>query len=170
MGTVATDRPFTEEQQRALVAFAGAVIPASAEHGVPGADDPTIAADILATAGRHREAVAATLALHERMANARYGASFADLDSTARCTLAEGACRAGFYKELDAQDEAAQAAAQRTLTSIVVQCYYRDDRVMLSLGMDARPPFPEGFEVQESDWSLLDPVKRRGKIYRDADG
>lgn len=53
------------------------------------------------------------------------------------------------------------------LTSIVVQCYYRDDRVMAALNMEARPPHPIGFELEESDWSLLDQVRERGKIYRD---
>jgi len=52
--------------------------------------------------------------------------------------------------------------------SLVMQCYYRDDRVMESLGMEPRPPFPEGFEVEEGDWSMLEPVQRRGKIWRDA--
>ena len=57
-------------------------------------------------------------------------------------------------------------SGQRTLISIILQCYYRDDRVMRSLEMEPRPPFPQGFEVEQGDWSLLDPVKRRGKIYR----
>jgi hypothetical protein len=34
--------------------------------------------------------------------------------------------------------------------------------------MEPRPPFPEGFEVEEGDWSLLDPVRARPKLYRDA--
>src|SRR5271170_7514834 len=45
------------------------------------------------------------------------------------------------------------------LTRIILQCYYRDDRVMRSLGMEPRPPFPKGFEVEQGDWSLLDPVR-----------
>ena len=35
---------------------------------------------------------------------------------------------------------------------------------------DARPPFPKGFDVEQGDWSLLDPVKRRGTIYRPVAG
>lgn len=53
------------------------------------------------------------------------------------------------------------------LTSFAVQCYYRDDRVMAALNMEPRAPHPIGFELAESDWSLLDPVRARGKIYRD---
>jgi hypothetical protein len=49
-----------------------------------------------------------------------------------------------------------------------VQCYYRDARVMESLGMEARPPFPKGYELEQGEWSLLDPVRDRGKMWRDA--
>ena len=53
------------------------------------------------------------------------------------------------------------------LVSLTVQCYYRDDRVMQCLEMEPRPPHPQGYEVESGDWSLLDPVRERGKIYRD---
>ena len=53
------------------------------------------------------------------------------------------------------------------LSQIVLQCYYRDDRVMRSLGMEVRPPFPKGFVVEQGDWSLLDPVRARPKMYRE---
>jgi hypothetical protein len=53
------------------------------------------------------------------------------------------------------------------LTRIVLQCYYRDDRVMRSLGMEVRPPFPKGFEVEQGDWSLLDPVRARQPFFRE---
>jgi hypothetical protein len=62
------------------------------------------------------------------------------------------------------QMKTAEVAA---LTSFVVQCYYRDDRVMAALNMEPRPPHPVGFELEDSDWSLLEPVRARGKIYRD---
>ena len=39
---------------------------------------------------------------------------------------------------------------------------------MRSLGMEVRPPFPKGFQVEPGDWSLLDAVRSRPKIYRDA--
>ena len=55
------------------------------------------------------------------------------------------------------------------LTIAVAQCYYRDDRVMRSLGMEPRPPFPKGYEVDGGDWSLLDPVRNKPLIWRGAD-
>ena len=55
------------------------------------------------------------------------------------------------------------------LTRIILQCYYRDDRVMRSLGMEPRPPYPKGFEVEQGDWSLLETVRSRPRMWRDID-
>ena len=60
-----------------------------------------------------------------------------------------------------------RSEALKSLTSVILQCYYRDDRVMRSLGMEPRPPFPKGLEVEQGDWSLLDPVRERPKFYRE---
>ena len=48
---------------------------------------------------------------------------------------------------------------------IVLLCYYRDDRVMLSLGMEPRPQFPKGHVVEQGDWSLLDQVRARAPFW-----
>ncbi|MCY3884402.1 MAG: hypothetical protein OXG24_05730 [Gammaproteobacteria bacterium] len=55
----------------------------------------------------------------------------------------------------------------RIVGSVTLQCYYCDSRVLESLGVEPRPPFPKGFEVQQGDLSLLEPVRKRGPIYRD---
>jgi hypothetical protein len=52
------------------------------------------------------------------------------------------------------------------LTRIVILCYYRDERVMLSLGLEPRAPFPKGHVVEQGDWSLLDPVRARKPFWR----
>lgn len=175
MVSIATDSPFTKRQERTLIALAAAIIPADSEYGVPSAGDPAIAADILATAKRYAEPIAEALAMEDALAQAKYGAAFLDLDAEAQMALVEGANEPGFFDDVDSefneqqQARQAQMAGQRTLLAIIAQCYYRDDRVMRSLDMEPRPPFPEGFEVEEGDWSLLEPVKQRGKIYRDVD-
>ncbi|HEY2033553.1 MAG TPA: hypothetical protein VGH02_07665, partial [Rhizomicrobium sp.] len=53
-----------------------------------------------------------------------------------------------------------------TLTRVVLQCYYRDERVVRSLGLEPRPPFPKGHALEHGDWSLLDPVKARPTMWR----
>jgi hypothetical protein len=52
-------------------------------------------------------------------------------------------------------------AAAATLVRVVLQCYYRDDRVLRSLGLELRAPFPKGYTLEQGDWSLLDPVRAR---------
>ena len=53
-----------------------------------------------------------------------------------------------------------------TLLSLLAQCYYRDDRVLEAIGLEPRAPYPKGYEVENGDWELLEPVKSRGPIYR----
>jgi len=148
---MAAAEPLSAEEQRALRALVGIIIPASAAHGVPGADDSSIYADILASLGPEVGKVRAGLQRLDALA----GGSFADLDVARRQAVAF-------------QFRDTEADALPPWVSITVQCYYRDDRVMHSLGMEARPPFPKGFQVEQGDWSLLDAVRARPKLYRDA--
>jgi hypothetical protein len=46
--------------------------------------------------------------------------------------------------------------------------YYRDARVLGALGFAARAPHPAGYAVEPSDLAtLLQPVRRRGRLYRE---
>ena len=134
-----------------LRCLAGMIVPASAKYGVPGADDDLIFADIQKSLGRDTEAVRTALALASRLA----GGPVAALDAAGRDAL--GA-------RLRAEGGASVAA----LTRAVLLCYYRDDRVMISLGLEPRPPFPKGHVLEQGDWSLLDPVKARKPFWREA--
>jgi len=132
----------TAAQRDDLRTIAAMIIPESAEYRVPGADDTRIQADILATLGRDTKQVAAALDHLARLA----GMPLARLDPTLREAVA---------KEFRANGGAPAA----TLVRVVLQCYYRDDRVLRSLGLELRPPFPKGHVLPDGDWSLLDPVK-----------
>ncbi len=46
--------------------------------------------------------------------------------------------------------------------------YYSNPKVVARLGLEARPPHPLGYELEQGDLSLLDNVTRRGPIYREA--
>ena len=54
-----------------------------------------------------------------------------------------------------------------SLTNHVFQCYYQNDNVLEAIGVEAQPPFPNGYFVEEGDILLLESVYNRGKIYRD---
>ena len=145
------DNPLSPAQSDDLRAIAGAIIPASAEFDVPGADDPAIQADMLATLGRDAGTVREALDEMARLAEA----PLASLDPARREAVA---------MELRAKGGAAVA----TLTRVVLQCYYRDDRVVRSLGLEPRPPYPKGHVLEDGDWSLLDPVRARSPMWRRA--
>ena len=139
------------DQYRSLRCLAEMMIPASAEYGVPSAGDDAIFGDILQSVGRDAGHVIAVLQTLDTMS----GGPFADLDPQGRDAIAARLRETG-------------GEALAYLTRTILQCYYRDDRVMRSLGMEPRPPFPKGFEVEQGDWSLLDPVRARRKLYREA--
>lgn len=135
----------TPAQRDDLRTVAAIIVPVSDEYMVPGADDPAIQADMLATLGRDTKLVAAALDHLARLA----GQPLAELDAARRDAVAQEFRSSG-------------GAAAATLVRVVLQCYYRDDRVLRSLGLELRAPFPKGFVLPDGDWSLLDPVKARG--------
>jgi hypothetical protein len=141
----------TAEQIRDFRALAGAIIPPSASYGVPGADDERIFSDILRSLERDRDDVCQALAHLVRLARG----AFADLEPARRVEVAATFREAG-------------GAPLAALVRVVLLCYYRDDRVMRSLGLEPRPPFPRGHVVEQGDWSLLDPVKARPSSLRRA--
>ncbi len=147
----AAETDLSPAQRQDLRALAGLMIPASKEFAVPGADDAAIFDDILRSLGRDRDSVRAALA---RLA-AQAGGSFAALDEAGQDAVA-----AAFL--------ATNTPDVTILGRVILQCYYRDDRVVRSLGLEPRPPFPKGHTLEQGDWSLLDPVRARPKLWRDA--
>ena len=139
----------TEAERMSLRLIAGMMIPATDE--LPGSDDAAIFADIVGSLGRDASLVRDAL----RQLDALSGGRFADAGANAR-----EAAIAALRAESKAQIEA--------LHRVIPQCYHRDDRVMRAFGMEPRPPFPQGFDVEQGDWSLLDPVRARPKLYRPA--
>jgi len=142
--------PLSEQEARDLRCLVGMMIPASVKYGIPGADDPVIFADILKSLGR--DLGEAHVALRDLAALS--SGSFADLAPVRREEVATSFREAG-------------GEALWILHRVVLLCYYRDDRVMRSLEMEVRPPFPEGFVIEQGDWSLLDPVRKRARLWRD---
>ena len=141
----------TSAQRDDLRTVAAMIVPASDEYKVPGADDPAIQADMLATLGRDTALVKQALDHLARLA----GQPLAELDPARRDGVAN-------------EFRATGGAAAATLVRVVLQCYYRDDRVLRSLGIELRAPFPKGHVLPEGDWALLDPVKARAGTLRRA--
>ena len=138
--TTATSSLSFDEQDR-LREIVAMIVPASEQYDMPGADDPAIFAEIVVAAaaqvGETRAAIAAVDALGD-LAAAALGAAL--------------------------QKSSPEAAGH--LQAITTQCYYRDPRVLEAIGVEARPPFPRGYKVEQGDFSLLDPVRARGPVWR----
>jgi hypothetical protein len=139
-----------EDRTGTLRCVVGHIIPPSATYGVPGADDPQIFADILRSGGRDLPDLERALLVIDEMA----GGQLTSLSHERQAQVL-----AAFH--------ANEPELAHVVEAVTARCYYRDDRIMASIGVEARPPFPVGYEVEQGDWSLLDPVRRRGKIYRD---
>ena len=146
-----SEQTLTEAEITDLRCLAGMIVPSSAKYGVPGADDDTIFADICASIGRDADAVRAALTTLRSLA----GGPLAALDGARRAEVA-------------ARLRAEGGKPVGVLTRIVLLCYYRDDRVMVSLGLEVRPPFPKGHVLEQGDWTLLDPVRARKPFWRPA--
>lgn len=140
----------TAEEVRDLREIAGAMIPADPALRMPGADDSTILADIVRSVGRDLPQVREAMAVIAK----RSGGAFAGMDPDRREALLNDYHVSG-------------GAPAATLGRVILGAYYRDDRVLIAIGHEARAPFPKGYDVEQGDWSLLDPVKRRARFWRD---
>jgi len=140
----------TTAELRNLRRLAGFMIPADAGHGVPGADDEIIFADMVRSLDRDLQAVRAALAMLSGIAGeAFHGADAVKAEAAAMVLLG--------------RDDTVVTALGRA----VLQCYYRDDRVLRSLGIEPVAPFPRGRPLEQGDWSLLDAVRGRPQMWRD---
>lgn len=127
--------PLSPAETDTLHRIAGLLIPASPEYNVPGADDPTILADILRSV-TPRDTPGIRVALTE-------------------------------LASLPPDTDPTTATNTGALGRLILQCYYRDDRVLHALGLEPRAPFPKGHTVEQGDWFLLDPVRTRPSFWRD---
>src|ERR1041384_1841723 len=99
-------------ESQSLRRIAGMMIPASQEYGTPGADDRLIFADIVDSLGRALNDLRAALAALAKLA----GGGFADLDEVRAASVLE-------------QFLASGSTPASVLGRVILQCYYRDDRV-----------------------------------------
>lgn len=139
------------EQFTCLARLAGMMIPASEEFGMPAGDDPAIVSDLECSIGK--DEVALKQILNAVIAAAQAGSS---------------ATLAGSFPELVSRLRTQMPDGFAVVEMVIARAYYRDPRVLTALGVVPRPPFPEGFDIQQTDWSLLDPVRARGRTWRSA--
>jgi hypothetical protein len=130
--------------------MARVMIPADETFGVPGADDPLIFADISSSLGMDLKDVRVALSGLRALA----GCPLSDLEDARAAEV--------IFQLLAQEGRPVQA-----LGRVVLAAYYRDDRVMRSIGREPRAPYPTGHTLPDGDWSLLEVVKARAPIWRD---
>jgi len=148
-----SERELIAEEINILLILIDMIIPASEDFSLPSASDPQIFADLLNTAQRRRDEVRDALSALDAVAYEEAGCEFCKSDVNKRIVILE-LFRRTHVKAAD------------LLATLTVQCYYRDSRVMRSLNMESRAPHPIGFEVNQGNWSLLDPVRNRTLNFR----
>ena len=149
---------FSADERRALASVLDLVIPRSRDGRMPAAGELGLAAQIERVAQRDpglRGALATGVAALGENARRRGGADFV--------TLAESD-RLAALKEV----AAAQPGFLPGLIFHTYVAYYQAGRVLEGLGLAPQPPFPKGHVLEPFDAALLEPARRRGKLYRDA--
>ncbi len=141
-----SDQPFTGRERKVIGVLCEGNIPADPEAKLPSASDPAILAVALRKAVQHESRPRSGLQTLFEEADPE---SMTDTEIVA---LVESNPRL--------------RSLSRIITIITMQAYYQDHRVLTAHGLAARPPFPEGHEMEADDWSLLDPVKSRTPFYR----
>jgi len=147
--------PLSDEDRGCLAAVLDTLIPPRAERGLPGAGSIGLADVIVAAAPTLVPLLRTTCAALEAAAQERGVADFASLDASARGEL------------LQARDEAEPGLIAGLLFQ-VYSAYYQHPEVMPALGLEARPPHPLGYDLEDGDLGALERVRARGRLYREA--
>lgn len=128
------------------------LLPGDAELGMPSAFSAGVAQFLLRQG--HKSLFDEFLAAIETIAIQKHQTTWLSLDTNKRLECIERSRRSHF-----------QLASQ--FLSQVLRGYYTTPAVQISLNAGVVPPFPQGNQLAEINWDLLEPVYERGPIYRE---
>lgn len=158
MSDAATAPVFSEAERRALVCVLDLLIPRSRDGKLPAAGELGVGAHVERVAQRDlglRMTLAQGLPALDALAQRRGAADFAALAEPERLAVLQ-------------EQTVVQPALLPGLIFHTYVGYYQSGRVLEGLDLPARPPFPQGHALEPFDTALLEPARRRGKLYRDA--
>ena len=151
-----TTAPVFEPSERNLLKLiAGRMIPPELNPALPGADDEEIMKRIFDNdTGALRTL---RIAMHNLLAEDPLPVAIGSLDSESLAIWI-------------ARWEKGWPGETHTFFSLfmalLLRAYYRDARVLNTYGRRPGPPFPEGYVLEQGDWSLLDAVRDRPPLFR----
>lgn len=155
--TATTELRLSTRECDTLAALLDAIIPRSGDGALPGAGElgivPTVE-DLARRIPGIAPVLAQGLAAADRLASARAPSGFPALSPEERRGVVEAL-------------GAAEPALLPTLTFLAYVGYYQQRSIVESLGLEHRPPHPKGHEMEANDLTLLEPVRRRPKLYRE---
>lgn len=145
---------FTDAQRELLRAILNRLIPASGSF--PGAGDLGIASYIEKVIGQSaelRRLFAQGLAQIEITCQPPSGQEFSDLSDHQKDTALRHV-------------EATNPEFFGALVTHTYSGYYSNPVVIRLLGLEVRPPQPQGYKLEPLDLGLLDTIKERGPLYK----
>ena len=142
-----------DDLEPARNALLDVILPPSADGRMPGAGDLGLAGYLAERAPDLLPAVDQALTRLDELAAARGAGGFLEATRSLRASLVH---------ELDAE----QPGLLPGLVFHVDSGYYQHPRVLEGLGLEPRPPFPKGYELEPGDLGGLERVRQRGPIYR----
>ena len=149
---------FTDQELALLERIAGWIIPAAPESGLPGGDDQQILHCLIERAEKQAETLRGAL---QDLLNDEGGVMLFSTCEQER-----------FERWMTAWAEGWPARSHaffKSFLPLLLRTYYQDPRVHEAHGRRPGPPFPDGYDVMDGDWSLLDQVRDRPAFYRRED-
>ena len=147
----------SDQQARALASVLDEIIPPGDDGSFPGAGELGLASyieQVLQQAPEFRPVILQGLSTLDDLARGRSAQGFAELSRQEKVEV---------LNELTSTDQ----VFLPSLTLHTYVGYYQHGRVLEALGLEARPPYPEGYKMEPTDLGLLEGVRRRKKLYRD---
>ena len=151
---IVTKKIFSEIENRNLIALLDVIIPANEARGLPSAAElnyleylEKFGADQISTIKEELEGL-------NKAALDKTQRPFFDLEKGEQQELC------GLLREMNHR-------FARTILVQTLNCYYQDSRVLNAWGRKAGAQFPRGNKVPQDDLTMLDPVRKRGKIFRE---
>lgn len=147
---ISSDSPIGQSEQQVLRLLAALMIPET--DMMPTAADEAIFVEIIKRLAPNAERVAAAVSQLDSDALQEKRRPFTELDAEQQMQLLDGSGLVEF---------------RQMFQMAVLSAYYQDDRVMTAIGLPPRPAWPEGYDIEPTDWTLVAPVRARGPIWRD---
>jgi hypothetical protein len=157
MSDLTNDARFSADEGRILTSVLDEVIPPSPDGRFPGAGELGLASYLdqaLDQTPELRPVIVQGLRAVSDAVAERGAVDFAALSPDDRRALLEAVA-------------AEQPAFLPSLSFHTYVGYYQSTRVAEALGLEPRPPHPDGYEMEPNDLSLLEPVRQRPKLYRE---